>query len=108
MILKIKNKKIPIKEYKTWKERLKVLKFDLNVLDYAIYFPKKKYISTYFFCQRVDICFTDRTNKILFMHENVKSEKRIYHPSAKNIWILPLGSISKLKVGEKLQKEKEE
>lgn len=102
MYLKMKSKKIPIKECNSWKERWKVLKFDLNKIDYALYFPNRKYLSTYFFCQRVDVCFTDDQEKILYIHRNVKSEKRIIHPKAKNIWILPLNTTQNINKGDQL------
>ncbi len=106
MYLKLQSKKIPIKEYKTLKERFKVLKFDLNKLDYVICFPNKRYLSTYFFCQKIDVCFTDHNNKVLYIHEQLKSEKRILHLKANKIWILPLGNASKLKIGDTLKIDK--
>ena len=108
MNLLIKPKKLKIKELKTRKERFKSLKFELHTLDYVVYFPKKKFLSTDFFCQRVDVCFTDENQKILYIHSNLKSEKRIFHFKSKNIWILPVGTTEKLKVGDTLTIEKKE
>ena len=96
------NPPIEIKECKTLKDRLKSLRFNLNKLDYALYFPNKKLASTYFFCQRVDICFIDKDNKIIALYENIKSEKRILKLKAKGVLYLPLGYAKKLKVGEKI------
>lgn len=102
MYIKVKNKKIEIKELKTIKERFKSLKFELNVIDYGIKIPNKKIASTYFFCQKVDICFTDKDNKILYLYENIKSEKRIIKLKAKNVYFLPLNTCKNLKINEKL------
>ena len=57
MYLRVKNKKIEIKEYKKFSDRFKSLKFYLKNLDFGIKLPNKKLANTTFFCQRVDICF---------------------------------------------------
>ena len=107
MYLKIKNKKIEIKELKTFKERFKSLKFNLYPIDYGLYFPKKKLLDTTFYCQRVDACFTDEDNTIMYLHSNIRSEKRKYHVSVSNLYILPVGTAKYFKVGDTLKlKEK--
>ncbi len=103
MYLKVSKKKYEIHELSTFKERFKSIKFNLNTLDYVIYFPNKKILDTYFFCQKVDACFTDNDNKILYLHSNVKSEKRIIHFKAKRLYILPLNICKELKVGDTLK-----
>lgn len=103
MFLVIKSKKIPIQEVNTWRERFKSFKFVLQTIDTGLFLPHKKMLNTTFFCQRVDACFTDSDNKILYLHENIKSEKRILHLKAKNLYILPLGTCEHLKVGEALK-----
>ncbi len=107
MYLKIKNKKIEIKECIKFSDRFKSLKFVLEKIDYGLKFPNKKKASTYFFCQRIDICFTDKDDKILYLYENIKSEKRIIKLKAKNIYYLPLDTCKNLKVGTKLNLKKE-
>ena len=102
MYLRIGLKKIEIKELKTFKEKLKSLKFNLQTIDYGILISNKKLASTYFFCQRVDICFTDKNNKIIDLLENVKSEKRYLRLKAHNIYYLPLNTCKHLKINEKL------
>ena len=102
MYLKIKNKKIEIKEYTKFIDRFKSFKFYLKEINFGIKIPKKKKASTYFFCQRIDICFTDKDDKVLYLYENVKSEKRIIKLKSKNIYYLPLGTCKNLKIGEKL------
>ena len=106
MYLKIKNKKIEIKELKTFKERFKSLKFNLYPIDYGLYFPKKKLLDTTFYCQRVDACFTDEDNTIMYLHSNIRSEKRILHLKAKNVYVLPLNTTQYLIIGDKLNIQK--
>lgn len=107
MYLKIKSKKITIYEYNNIKDRLKTLRFVLNPIDYGIKISKAKIASTYFFCQRVDICFTDKDNTIIALYENIKSEKRKINLKAHNIYYLPLNTCKYLSIGTKLKiKEK--
>lgn len=102
MYLKINEKKIKIYEYNKFKDRFKSLKFILDKIDYGIKLPKKKLANTTFFCQKVDICFTDKNDEIISLYKNVKSEKRILKLKAHNIYYLPLDTCSKLKIGEKI------
>ncbi|MCI8460536.1 MAG: hypothetical protein HFE81_03995 [Bacilli bacterium] len=108
MYLKVNNKKIEIKEYKRFIDRFKSLKFVLNEIDYGIKIPNKKKASTYFFCQRVDICFTDKEDNILYLYQNIKSEKRIIKLKAKNVYYLPLNTCKDLKVGTKINLKNKE
>ncbi len=103
MYIKINNKKLNIKEYKKIKDRFKSFKFFLYNIDFGIKLPNKKIASTYFFCQRIDICFTDKDDKILYLYNNVKSEKLIIKLKAKNIYYFPKDTNKYLKVGEKLK-----
>ncbi len=102
MYLKVRYKKIEVKECKSFIDRFKSFKFYLEKIDYGLKIPKKKLANTNFFCQRVDICFTDENDKILYLYENVKSEKRILKLKANNIYYLPLNTCKHLKVGDKL------
>lgn len=104
MYLKINMQKIEIKEYKKLIDRIKSLRFILDKIDYGIKIPNKRRANTYFFCQRVDICFTDKDDKIIYLYENVKTEKKILKLKAKNIYYLPLGTCKHLKIGQKLSK----
>lgn len=103
MYLLVNNKRIRIKEYTKFKDRFKSFKFYLEQIDFGIKLPKKKRATTTFFCQRVDICFTDKDEKILYLYEDVRSEKRIFKLKSKNIYYLPLNTVKYLKVGEKLK-----
>ena len=102
MYLKIRYKKIEIREYTKFIDRFKSFKFYLKKINFGIKLPKKKIANTYFFCQRIDICFTDNNDKILYLYENVKSEKIIIKLKAKNIYFLPLGTCKYLNIGNKL------
>ena len=106
MYLKVKSKKISIKDYKSIKEKFKSFKFYLKPIDFGIR-TKGKIATTYFFCQKVDICLTDKDNNILALYENVKSEKRKINLKAYYIYYLPLDTCKHLRVDTKLKiKEK--
>ncbi len=102
----INKEKIEIKEYTKFIDRLKSLKFILEKINYGLKIPHKKIANTTFFCQRVDICFTDKEDKILYLYKNVKSEKKIIKFKAKNVYYLPLNTTKYLKVGEKFPLKK--
>lgn len=102
MYLKLKNNRIKILEYTTKKDRFKSLKFVLEPIDYGIKIPHKKIASTYFFCQRVDVCLTDKEDKIIALYENIKSEKRKLKWKTNNVYFLPLNTSKYLKIGEKM------
>ena len=103
MHLFIHRKKINIKVCLTIKDRFKSLKFVLEPIHEGIMIPNRRIASTYFFCQRVDICITDKDHKITKLKENVKSEKRIFLLKKHNIYYLPLHSCQHLKVGDVLK-----
>ena len=110
MYLKLHGKKINILKLTKFKDKFKGLKFVLEPIDYGICFPNKKFITTNFLCQRVDIIITDKDDIVIDMIENVKSEKYFIRIKAKYTYFLPLGSCKYLDVGDKLnlrEKEKE-
>ncbi len=110
MYLKLHGKKIDIIKLTKFKERFKGLKFVLEPIDYGVCFPNKKFITTNFLCQRVDIVITDKDDIVIDMMENVKSEKYFIRIKAKYTYFLPLGSCKYLDIGDKLnirEKEKE-
>ena len=104
MYLKIKKKKIKIVEPKGFWERFKGLKFVLEPLDYGMKFSKKRFVTTNFLCQKIDIVLTDKDDNILYMYENMKTEKYIF-PKRKvyNVYFLPIGTVKDLKLNTKLQ-----
>ena len=110
MYLKLHGKKISIEKLTKFKERFKGLKMVLEPIDYGVCFPNKKFISTYYLCQRVDIVVTDENDIVIDLIENVKSEKIFIRLKAKYTYFLPLGSNKYLDIGDKLnlrEKEKE-
>lgn len=82
--------------------KFKGLKFILKPLKEGYRF-RSKYANTYLLCQKVDIIMTDKTDTILYMYNNVKSEKIIF-PKRKvyYTYFLPTGTNQSLKVGQKL------
>ena len=104
MYLQVKRKKIKIIELTKFWERFKGFKFYLEPITYGLKFPKKRFITTNFLCQRIDIVQTDKEDNILYMFENVKSEKYIF-PKKKvyNTYFLPLNTIKNLKLNTKLK-----
>ena len=75
MYIKIHNKKINIRHCVSFNDKFKSLRFVLEPIDYGILIPKKKFVNTYMFCQRVDVCLTDKDDRIVALYENLKSEK---------------------------------
>lgn len=108
MYLQVNKKKIEIQELVGFWNRFKSLRFVLEPIDYGVRFTKKKFLSTNFLCQRVDIITTDKNNSILYMYENFKTEKYIL-PKRKvyYIYLLPLNTIKNFKVGDKLKLKEE-
>jgi len=103
MYLKIKNKKLEIVELTKFWERFKGLKFNLKKLDYVVKFPHKKFVSTDFICQNLDIVLTDKNEKIIKIYIDFPTEKYIF-PKRKvyNVYFLPLGTAKDLNIGENL------
>lgn len=105
MFLKLKNKKIEIIELNKFNEKFRSFKFHLEKIDYGIRI-KKKHFNTYFFCQRVDICVTDKNDTIIKLYENIRSEKLRFFLRAKYVYYLPLGTVKYLTLNEKLNLKK--
>lgn len=113
MYLQVKNKKIKLIEQVGFWNRFKGLKFVLEPINYGLRFSKKKFVTTNFLCQRIDIVLTDKEDNILYIYEKMKTEKyilprrKVYH-----VYFLPLNTAKDLKIGTKLKiiktkKEKE-
>ena len=108
MYLKVGRKKIKIKKALTWMERLKSFRFQLDPIQTGLYFPKKKGVNTYFFCQRIDVFLVDKENKILYLYPSLKSEKIIFHKrKAASIYLLPVGTAKHYKIGDILKIEED-
>lgn len=102
----IKKKKIKIKTLSSFKDRVKSIRLVLDTIDEGYYFPKKKSINTYFFCQRVNIYQVDENNKILYCYLNYKTEKFIFRKKkVKAIYILPTFIKDYYKIGDVIKIE---
>ena len=103
MYIKIKNKKVKLVEANTFWERLKGLKFVLGPLEYGVRFPKKKSSNTNFLFERIDVILTDQEEKILYLIENLGTEKKVRRKKdVYNIYFVPRGTVKDLKVGDTL------
>ncbi len=103
MYLKINNKKVEIIEYTKFWEKFKSLKFNLKLLDYGIKICNKRGINTYFFCQNVDIIFTDKNDIIKYIYSDVCSERSIIKVKKYNIYIFPLHIANYFNIGDKIK-----
>lgn len=103
MEIKIDKKTYEVKEYSSFKLKLKSLRFVFEPLDFIIKLPNKKVANTYFFVQKVDICFTDKKNRIIKLYENVNSERLIFELSATHLYYLPLGCAKEFRVNDILK-----
>lgn len=101
MYIRINNNKIKVIKYTKFSDKFKSFKFFLKKIDFGIFY-KARCASTYFFCQRVDICFTDLDYKITHIYRNVKSEKLFIKFKSRYIFYLPVDTCKKMKVGDKL------
>ncbi len=95
-----KDKKIDLYYYHTFFQKLRGLMFKKDI-DFAIYF-KTKGIHTFFMKENIDLCVTDKNNKIIYLEENLAKNKIRYFKKAKYIYELPKGSIRNYKLGESL------
>ena len=103
MYIKIKNKKVKLVEANTFWERLKGLKFVLGPLEYGVRFPKKKSSNTNFLFERIDVILTDKDEKILYLIENLGTEKKVRRKKdVYNTYFVPRGTVKDLKVGDTL------
>lgn len=101
MYIKIKNKKVKLVEANTFWERLKGLKFVLGPLEYGVRFPKKKSSNTNFLFERIDVILTDKEEKILYLIENLGTEKKVRRKKdVYNTYFVPRGTVKDLKVGD--------
>ena len=101
MYIKIKNKKVKLVEANTFWERFKGLKFVLGPLEYGVRFPKKKSSNTNFLFERIDVILTDKEEKILYLIENLGTEKKVRRKKdVYNTYFVPRGTVKDLKVGD--------
>ncbi len=103
----INKKRIPIEVLtKKW-ERIKGYTWRLETITTGLCYPKKRYFSTYFYCQPVDVVMTDKNYKILYLYPKLRSEKRIFFKrKVYYTFVLPVNSAISLKIGDKLNIDK--
>lgn len=100
----LENKKIEVKNAKTFLKRLKGFMFKRNI-DYCLCFPKCNSIHTFFMKENIDVIMTDKNNVILKIEKNVKKNKIIKHKDAYYTYELPANTINTYKVNDKLKIE---
>ncbi len=108
MYIVIDKKKIAVRVLtKKW-ERIKGYMWYLDTVTTGLCYPKKRYFSTYFYCQAVDVVMTDKDYHILYLYKRLKSEKRIlFKRKVYYTFVLPAGTCCNLNVGDFLKiKEK--
>ncbi len=104
MYIKVKNRKVILKEANTFWEKLKGLKFVLGPLEYGVRFPKKKRANTNFLFEKVDVILTDKEEKIIHMIEKLGTEKKVRRKKhVENIYFVPVGTVKDLKIGDTLE-----
>lgn len=107
MKLIVNKKKINIEKIDGFFNRFKLLKFKLEKLENGYLLTNRKWLSTYLYCQKVDVILTDKDNKILYLYPKLKSEAIIYYKrKAYNTYILPLNTVNYLEKGKILRIEK--
>lgn len=104
MYIRVNKKKIKIHDLVGFWNRFKGLKFVLEPIDYGVRFQHKKFVTTNFLCQKIDIVLTDKEDNILYMYEKMKTEKYIF-PKRKvyNVYFLPLNTVKHLNLNTKLK-----
>lgn len=78
MILKINKKKISVSLLDCFSDKIKSFRFKLDPIEEGICFYRKRNINTYLFCQKVDVIFADKNNKVLKISRNTPSEKILF------------------------------
>lgn len=97
-----KDEKLKIKIANNFYKKLTGLSFKKNI-NYGMRF-KTKAIETFFMLEKIDLCITDKNNKIITLIPSLK--KKIYiNKNAYYIYELPNGYIKKLnlKINTKLK-----
>ncbi len=103
MKIKVNKKFINITKVEGFINKFKCMKFVLDPITSGFCLVKKRRLSTYFFCQKIDVIMTDKDNNILYMYPNLNSEKRIHFKRRVfYTYILPLDSCKNFNIGDKL------
>ena len=103
MYLKVNNIKVPIKIKTEFSDRLKAFRFKFDEVEYALCFPDKRKINTYFYCLKFDIIMTDKDNVILNIFPSTATEARFKGKrKVFYTYIFPCGIADYYGVGDKL------
>ena len=99
MYITINNKKINVKEVKSFKEKLFGFMGKTNI-DYALMF-RCNGIHTFFMKETIDVILTDKDYRILYLYKGLK-KNRIILPKSKVYYTfeLPNNSIKKICIGD--------
>lgn len=108
MKVEINRRSIPIHILTNRWDRIKGYMWKLDPIKEGLCYPKKRYFSTYFYCQNIDLVMTDKNYKVLYLYPNLRSEKRIlFKRKVYYTFVLPVGSCQNLKISDILDvKEK--
>lgn len=108
MYIKIKKKNYDVIYLNTFWLRLKSLKFYLEPIE-DIYMMKRKGLTTYWFCQNIDIIETDKDNKIVYIYKKFKADKILFpRKKVSYIYLTPVGVSDNFKVGDEFIVEEKE
>lgn len=72
------NKKLEIKEYKSFFKKLLGLMFKKEKIDYIVRLNNCNSIHTFFMKQNIDVIITDKKNNILYKRKNITKNKVIF------------------------------
>ena len=102
MYIKLDNKKISLKQAKSFKDNFLGLMGKSN-FDYGIIF-RCNGIHTFFMKEKIDVLLLDKNYKVLYVIENL-GKNRILLPKRGVYYTieLPVNSIKKIRIGEKVQ-----
>lgn len=106
MKLVLNNKIISVIEYKSFFKKAKGLMFKKELINYGIRLNNCGSIHTFFMKQDIDVCITDKNNRIIYLEQRVKNNRVISKRNGYYTYELPLNSINNLKIGTKLKIDK--
>ena len=91
------NKKLEIKEYKSFFKKLLGLMFKKEKINYIVRLNNCNSIHTFFMKQNIDVIITDKKNNILFKRKNITKNKVIF-PIKKGYYVyeMPEDTIDKI------------
>lgn len=91
------NKKLEIKEFKSFFKKLQGLMFKKEKINYIVRLNNCNSIHTFFMKQNIDVIITDKKNNILYKRKNITKNKVIF--PIKNgyyVYEMPEGTIDKI------------